>query len=339
MNNQTDTVGIAAIGYYIPSRVLTSEEIAQLSNFPVSVFIEKIGMHQKHIAEVDEHPSDMGVKAALNAIEQAKILPQEINFIAFCGAGHYDYSFWSPAAKVQDKIGATNAFAFEVRNFCNGGNLGLHICSNMLLANPDAHYALVVCSDKLSVLLNYADKDCLSTFIMADGAAAAVLKKGETTNQILAYHGITNGKLADYVKVEGGGTKFFDCKDEYDRNLNYLTVKHPKTLEKIFSEIYLNNYLEVIKTALHKSGYSSKDINFIFTNQVKKKVSNSILQSLGLTEKNTFVSLSEYGHMGAADTLFGLAKTLEQNLVKSGNIVVLANSATGFSWAAIVLKY
>ena len=76
------------------------------------------------------------------------------------------------------------------------------------LAEPDMSYALVICSDKLSFLLNYSDLDCLSTFMMADGAAAAVLKKGESTNQIVYYHAITNGTMADYMKVPLAGIKF-----------------------------------------------------------------------------------------------------------------------------------
>lgn len=174
MNTEKETVGIASLGYYVPSGILTSEEMSQLSNIPVSVFTEKIGMEKKHIAALDEHPSDMGLKAAHNAIEQLGIAPEEINIIAYCGAGHYDYRFWSPSAKIQHKIGAKNAFAFEVKNFCNGGNLGIHICSNMLLSNPNACYALVVCSDKLSSIINYSDPNSLSSFILADGAVAAI---------------------------------------------------------------------------------------------------------------------------------------------------------------------
>ncbi|MEB3151129.1 MAG: hypothetical protein VKL60_19185, partial [Sphaerospermopsis sp.] len=196
-----ETVGIKSIGYYIPSDFLTSEEMAKLANVPEFVFRDKIGIEKKPVAAKDENPSEMGVKAALEAISKAEIMPSQIDLIAYCAAGDYDYRFWSPAAKIQDEIGAENAFAFEVKNFCNSGNLGLHICRNMLLADPELSYALVICSDKLSMLLNYSDPDSVSTFIMADGAAAAILHKGEATNQILSYHAITNGKLADYLKV------------------------------------------------------------------------------------------------------------------------------------------
>jgi len=132
-----ETVGIASIGYYIPSGILTSKEMAKLADLPESVFTEKIGIEKKPIAETNEHPSEMGTKAALAAIEQAGITPKQIDLIAYCAAGDYDYRFWSPAAKIQDNIGAEHAFAFEIKNFCNSGNLGIHICRNMLLTDTE----------------------------------------------------------------------------------------------------------------------------------------------------------------------------------------------------------
>ncbi|MBD6614337.1 beta-ketoacyl-ACP reductase [Komarekiella sp. 'clone 1'] len=333
------TVGITSIGYYIPSEILTSEEMAKLANLPEFVFTEKIGMKQKPIAGKDEHPSDMGIKAAIEAINKAEITASEIDIIVYCAAGDYDYRFWSPAAKIQDAIGAKNAFAFEVRNFCNSGNLGIHVCRNMLLADTDLSYALVVCSDKLSMLLDYSNIDNLSTFIMADGAAAAILKKGELSNEILSYHAMTDGKLADCIKVPLAGTRFPINITEINPELSYLKVKDPKELENILSEIYLENYAKVIHKSLEKSGYCINNINFLLTNQVKKSLSKRILKSLNLKFEQTFISLSEYGHLGAVDTLFGLAKTMELKIIKPGDVVVLASSAAGFSWAALTLKY
>ena len=334
-----ETVGITSISYYIPSGILTSEEMAKLANLPVSVFSEKIGINKKPIANQDEHPSDMGIKVALEAIDQAGITPSEIDLIAYCGAGDYDYKFWSPAAKIQDEIRAENAFAFEVKNFCNSGNLGIHICRNMLLADSDLDYALVICSDKLSMLLDYSDQDCLSTFVMGDGAAAAILKKGEPTNQILSYHAITNGKFADFIKVPIGGTKFPVSGQPIDSELSYLKVVNPKENEIILTDLYFENYGKAVQKSLHKSGYSISEIDFLFINQVKKSFSQKFLNSLGLTDEQTLISLPEYGHFGPVDTMFCLAKTLDSKKIKPGNIVVLASAALGFSWAALTVKY
>lgn len=336
---KTETVGIASIAYYIPSGILTSEEMAKMSNLPVWVFTDKIGIEKKAIAAEDEHPSEMGIKSALQAINKAGITPEEIGLIAFCGAGDYDYRFWSPAAKIQHEIGAIYAFAFEVRNFCNGGNLGIHICKNMLLADQNLSYALVVCSDKLSQLLNYSDLDALSTFTMADGSVTAVLKKGESSNQILHYQGITNGKMSDFVKIPLAGTKFALSQKEIVTELSYLKLQSPQELEKSLTSINIENYLTVINQSLHTSGYQINNVDFLLMNQIKKSLSKQLLSALGLTENHTFDSLKEYGHMGACDTLFGLAKSLELKKIKPGNLVVLTSRAVGFSWAALTLKY
>lgn len=338
LNSQNDAqhVGIKAIGYYLPDEVMTSHDMAQLSGIPAEVFVEKIGITQKPVAGVDEHPSEMGVKAALEAIAKAGIEAAEIDLVAYCGAGDYDYRFWSPAAKIQHEIGANGAFAFEVRNFCNSGNLGIHICRNMLLADASHRYALVVCSDKLSHLLDYTDPACLSTFVMADGAAAVILEKGEKNNRILAYHGITEGSLADFLKIPAGGTRAFyqpeGCKQ-------LLSVENPEELDRIFSELYLKNYQLVVRTSLEKSGFELGDVRMLLTNQVKKSLAGQILAALGLTEDQTQILLPETGHLGPVDTMLGLAKSLEQGKISAGDIVVLASSAAGFSWAALTLEW
>lgn len=330
------SVSIKSIGYYLPGEVMTSHNMAELSGIPASVFIEEIGILQKPVASADEHPSAMGTKAAVDAIEKAGITPAAIDLIAYCGAGDYDYRFWSPAAKIQDEIGARGAFAFEVRNFCNSGNLGIHICRNMLLADSSYRYALVVCSDKLSHLLNYANPDCLSTFVMADGAAAVVLEKGGSTNRILAYHGMTDGSLADFLKIPAGGTR---VPDDANRSHHLLNVDNPQELNRIFSELYLKNYQQVVRASLEKSGYRLDDVRLLLTNQVKKSLARQILEALGLKEEQTLVTLPELGHLGPMDTLLGLARSLEAGKISSGDIVVLASSAAGFSWAALTLQW
>ncbi|NEN87576.1 MAG: 3-oxoacyl-ACP synthase [Okeania sp. SIO3H1] len=334
-----ETVGITTIGYYIPSGVMTSEAIAKLADIPLWVLTEKLGMEKKPIAAEDEHPSDMGIKAAISAIEKAQIQPEKIDLIVYCGGGDYDYRFWSPAAKIQAAIGAENAHAFEVRNFCNGANLGIHICRNMLLADSSLNYALVVCSEKLSQLLNYSDKNISFMLTFSDGAAAALLKKGESSNKILSYYGMTDGRLADFIRVPLGGTKLPVKGENIDLELNYVKVEESEKLDKILSEIYLKNYKKVIITALQKSGFSIEKIDFLFSNQIKKSVFLSLLESLKLSEENTFISMKESGHFGGADTLFCLAKTMELEKIKPGNLVVLASSASGFSWGATVIKY
>ncbi|MEI6839777.1 MAG: 3-oxoacyl-ACP synthase [Methanomicrobiales archaeon] len=333
------TVGISGMGYYIPDGVLTSLEMSRRSGIPEPVFLEKIGLERKHIAGPGLHPAEMAVRAANIAIENAGIDPRELDLVVYCGLGHYDYRFWSPAAKVQDETGAKNACSFELRNGCNGGNLGLYTCKELLLGDPEKEYALVVCAEKLSMAINYQDPRSVSGFSFADGAAAAVLEKNNSSNQLLAYAGITDGSLVDYVKIPHGGTKNPPSGYPPTENDFFLSVDDPEGLDQIFSRIYLKNYLYIINEALRKSGYSSRDIDYLFMNQVKRSLTHHIMEGLGLDLSQTMITMNEYGHMGSVDTLFALARAREEGWMQPGKLVVLAGSAIGFTWAATVLKF
>jgi 3-oxoacyl-[acyl-carrier-protein] synthase III len=334
-----DSVGISGLGSFIPEAVLTSSDMARLSGIPEAVFLEKIGIERKHIAGPDLHPAEMGARAARVAIGDAGIDPRDLDLIVYCSLGYYDYRFWSPAAKIQDETGAKNAYSFELKNGCNGGNLGLNTCKELLLGDPEKRYALVVCSEKLSVSINYRNKRSLSGFPFADGAVATVLEKNYPGNRLLSYAGITDGSLADRVRIPYGGTRMPPSEKPSMENDCYLSVDDPEGLDRIFSDIYLRNYLSVINEALRKSGYSSRDIDHLFMNQVKKSLTLGILAGLALDESRTMVTMKEYGHMGSVDTLFGLAKAQAEGTLCPGDLVVLAGSAIGFSWAATVLKY
>ncbi len=332
-------VGIAGIGYYVPARTITSPEMAAWSGIEEFVFTEKIGMDRKHVAGPDEHPAGLGTQAAEQALADAGIGAEEIGIIAYGGLGSYDYNFWSPAAKIQDAIGARHAYTFEIRNGCNGGNLGLHVCRELLLGSPDREYALAVAADTLSRAVNYGDKKALSSFTFGDGAAAVVLKKDARDNRLLAYASRSDGSLADFVKVPGGGTRIPCTGPAFRQEDAFLQVTDPDALDEIFAKTYLSQYLSVIREALEKSGYTEADIDHLFTNQVKKSTTDALLAGLGLDESRTVRTMREYGHMGPVDTLFCLALARETGRIRPGDLVVMAGSAIGFTWAALVLEY
>lgn len=332
-------VGIAAIGCYIPAGVETSREMAEKSGFPEYVFTDKIGIRRKPVAAEGEQPSEMGVRAAREAIERAGISPEMIDVVVYCGGAFYDYGVWSPAARIQHEIGAINAFAFEVKNGCNGGNLGLHLASRQLMTDPELEYALVVCSDVFSRLVNYGDDRLLTLFHCSDGATAAVLRKGEPGNRLLAYAGISDGSLVDAIRVPLGGTRIPWSPEGVDGGQDRWLIEDPEGLALVFSDVYLKNYVRVVRDAVRKSGHAMADIDFLFTNQVKHSTLDAVFDALGVPRERTLRTIEQYGHMAASDTLLALSRSLDEGRVRPGNLVVLASSGTGFNWAATVIRF
>jgi 3-oxoacyl-[acyl-carrier-protein] synthase-3 len=332
------TVGITSAGYYIPERVITSAEIAAISGVPLSVLTEKFGIHQKHVAGPDEHPVSMAEKAALSAIKKGRVNPADINVIVYCGAGCYDYPFWSPSSRLQHVLKAPNAFTIDMKGACNGGILAITICNNLLKADPSKKRALIVCSDKLSPVMNYINKDTLPFFAIGDGAAAAVLTRGEPANELLAYEGITDGTCGDYVKVPCVGTRAADhCRNH--EQTSRISVDPAKALADVSPDIFLGNFIRVIRNAVLKSGLQTTEISWLLTNQIKKTRVQDILAELGLDEKKTRSTMKNFGSIGPGDTLFALALQHDDSLISPGDIVVLASSGIGFTWGAQVIRY
>src|SRR5580693_1017505 len=333
------SVGIAAVGSYIPAGVETSRDMAEKSGFPEYVFVEKLGIRRKPVAAPDEHPSDMGVKAALDALRKAQVRADAVDLVLFCGTGFYDYGVWSPAARIQHLIGAENAFAYEVKNGCNGGNLGLYLASRQLLADPDLKHALVVCSDTFSRLVDYSDENGLAMFPGGDGATAALLQKDHPGNRLLAFAGITDGSLVDAIRVPLGGTRLPLRGGDRQAGLGCWQIADPEQLAAVFSRRYLDNYVHVVREALRKCGRSVSEIGFLFTNQVKKSTLEGVFAALGLPPDRTCRTMECFGHQASSDTLLGLAQSLAAGRIREGELVVLASSGIGFNWAATVVQY
>ncbi|MEM5786884.1 MAG: 3-oxoacyl-[acyl-carrier-protein] synthase III C-terminal domain-containing protein [Syntrophobacteraceae bacterium] len=332
-----ETVGIASIGCHIPAGTITSAEIAEAAGLPMEVLTEKIGMQRKPIAGAEETPSLMAADAARKALVKAGLHPHDLHIIISCGAAPQDFLHWSTAGKLQHMLGATNAFAFDVSNGCNGLNLGMQVAKEMLLGNSAYSHALVVTADKYSAFLNYSRVDDLSLFHLSDAAAAVILKKNETTNRFVSYYQITEGSYSDQVRISAGGSAK-PCSGENHCRQTF-SVEDPAELSRLLTEVYLKNYIQAIRKALEIGGYQEEDISYLLTNQVKLSTIKAILEAFGLPESRTLRSIADHGHMGGADTAYGLSRLLEEKRIDLGDLVVLASSATGFSWAATVLQF
>ncbi len=337
-SSNNETIGIAGIGYYIPQMIVTSREIAEKADIPLEVLTQKIGMKSKRVASPDEQPSEMALAAAREAMEKARITPDEIDIVIFAGSAPQDYLFWSASARLQHSLGAVNSLAFEVSNGCNGLNLGIQIAKDLLLGNPWRKNALVVYADKFSPFLSYGRKEDLSLFHLSDAAGAAIVRKNEPSNRILTYFQMTDGSYSNYVKISNGGAAH-PCSLEQPCEDQTFSIENALEFSSLLSEVYTENYLTAIRRALEQSGHTPDDIDFLFTNQVKASTMNAILDAMNIPPSNTLRSIEEYGHMGAVDTMYALSRFIEGKKIPPNSLVVLASSAVGFSWSAMVLQF
>src|SRR5690242_16847916 len=127
-------VGIAGIGTYFPAQIETAADLVERTGIPEPILREKMGIRQRHIAGPGDTISAMATQAAQRALADAGVNPAQLNLVISHGSEHKDHVVWNAAAKIQHKLGAVNAYGFEVYALCAGAPIALHVARSMMLA-------------------------------------------------------------------------------------------------------------------------------------------------------------------------------------------------------------
>src|SRR6266566_92143 len=166
------TVSIIGTGSYVPEKILTNADLSRIVDTSDDWITTRTGIKERRIAAKDENTSDMATRAALKAIEQAKISPREINLILVATATP-DMLFPATACFVQKKIGATNAACLDISAACAGFLFGIEIAQQFITSHTH-DTVLVIGAEKLTSITNWTDRNTCVLF--GDGAGAAVLR-------------------------------------------------------------------------------------------------------------------------------------------------------------------
>jgi len=329
--------GIAGFGTYAPKKIVSAEQLAKEANIPVERLTHGIGFEHIHVANETEHPLTMGLSAAKEALEDAGVKGEDIDLVIFVSAGDYDYRFWCPSSSIVRELGCHHAYSFEVRNGCAGGTLACNIAGGLMDRDPSIKTALVICADTLSRVVSSKIPGCHPLLYFGDGAAAVVLKKDHPRYQFLSFAEHTDGELSDLLRVDIGGTRLPAGPDIKDWEKNYSQVD-PTQFAELINKVYTKEYIAVIHLAAQRSRHPLSDMKYIVMNQIKKTLRDSILDSIGMPHDHTYISLTEFGHIGPADAFFCMALAHRNGLLPEGELAIIATSGLGFSWAASIIR-
>ncbi len=335
---ESHNVGIRSIGAYVPECIHDAEYISLKSGIPEDVVRDKIGIKQVHKAGDGESVSDMGTKAALQALERGGVAPSDIDLVVYCGSEYKDYYLFNCAARIKHNIRADNAESFEIHNLCSAGVYSLKIIKAMMLVDERLKKALVVSSSKEGDLINYKDSDSRFMFNFGDGAAAWILERDLGRNVILETAMIVDGQFASDVSVPGVGCANFRNFDNMPFEDRFLRVRDVKDMKARLDPVSLNHFYEAMDKAVERSGYRSSDVGFLAPIHMKKSMLDGILDHFGLPQHKTFL-LSDYGHVQSADCFISMMEGERLGRLCDGDIVVAVSAGTGYTWASTVIKW
>jgi len=314
---------ITATGSYLPKKIVTNLELSKTVETSDEWIIERTGIKQRHIADESELTSDIAAKAALEALKNAKINASEIDLIVLATTTP-DLTFPSTATTVQNKIGAINAFAFDIQAVCSGFVYAL-TTADSFIKSGQVKKALVIGSDILSRIVDWNDRNTCVLF--GDGAGAVVVEASlDQQRGIISWDLHSDGSLNDILKTSGGPAS--NQKSGFIEMAGKEVFKH--AVEKMSNSVL---------SVLAKANLTTKDINLLVPHQANARILKSVASRLELNDDQVIVTVENHANTSAASIPLALDLANSQKRIKRGDVVVLEALGGGLTWGSIVLKW
>lgn len=331
-------IGITGLGMYLPEGRMTGAQIAEKANIPTAVVETKMGVIEKVVAGPNDHPVEMSVKAAKEAISKAQVDAKDIDVVIYIGEEHKEYPLWTAAIKIQEEIGAVNAWAFDVQLRCGTAIMAMKVAKSLMLADDSVKTVLLAGGYRNHDFIDYENERTRFMFNLGAGAGAMILQKNAGGHEVLEASLITDGSFSEDVVVPVGGTKEPLTVDHIQEGRYILDVLDPEGMKLRLEQKSLSNFLKVIRQSLQKSGYSENNLHYVAMLHMKKSAHDYVLKELGLSEENS-IYLSHYGHIGQIDQILSLCLARKEGKLQEGQIVSLVSAGIGYAWGAITVKW
>ena len=331
---------ITGMGHYVPENIVTNNDLSQLMDTTDEWIQERTGINQRRWAVKGDGNTtfSMGLRAALNAIKNARIDKESIDFIVFATLSP-DYYFPGPGVQIQEALGIDTVGALDVRNQCSGFIYGLSVADQFIKTGMYKNI-LVIGSELQSRGIDISTRGRSISVIFGDGAGAAILsRENDTTKGILSSHLHSEGAHALELAAEAPGMgKRWVTDIIADNNSDDMSYRPYMNGQFVFKNA-IRRFCEVINEGLKTNNLEVSDIDMLVPHQANLRISQYIQKKFQLSDDQVFNNIEHYGNTTAASIPIALSEACTKGKIKSGDNVVLAAFGSGFTWGSVILKW
>ena len=331
---------ITGMGHYVPENIVTNYDLSQLMDTTDEWIQERTGINQRRWAVKGDGNTtfSMGLKAALNAIKNARINKESIDFIVFATLSP-DYYFPGPGVQIQEALGIDTVGALDVRNQCSGFIYGLSVADQFIKTGMYKNI-LVIGSELQSRGIDISTRGRSISVIFGDGAGAAILsRENDTTKGILSSHLHSEGAHALELAAEAPGMgKRWVTDIIADNKPDDMSYRPYMNGQFVFKNA-IRRFCEVINEGLKTNNLEVSDIDMLVPHQANLRISQYIQKKFQLSDDQVFNNIEHYGNTTAASIPIALSEACAKGKIKSGDNVVLAAFGSGFTWGSVILKW
>ncbi len=321
---------ITAVGMYVPEKVLDNHYFEQIVDTSDEWIVTRTGIKERR-KEENGATSDMAAKAAMDLLKSKNISPEEIDVIIVSTVTP-DMFFPATACLVQNKIGAKNAWGFDLSAACSGFLFALQTGAS-LIESGNYKKVMVIGADKMSSIVDYSDRNtCL---LFGDAASAILLEPTSDMN-----YGVKDsilhcdGSGSEFLYMKGGGSLNPPTHETVD--LGYHTLyQDGKTVFKEAVKGMADISVEIMK----KNNISSDEVAFLVPHQANLRIIDATANRMGIPKEKAMVNIHKYGNTTAATIPSCLTEYYREGKLKKGDNLILAAFGAGFTWGSIYLTW
>ncbi len=323
------SVGIEGLGFYLPAKILTNADLEKRVKTSDEWIRTRTGISQRRIAAEGENTSDLAVKAAQGALQQAGLKPTDLDLILVATMTP-DMPCPATSCIVQSKLGAPQAAATDVAAACSGFLYGL-VIGQQFIASGTYRHVLVVGAEVLSRVVDWTDRSTCVLF--GDGAGAAVLGQTEQ-GQILSTYLGSDGSGADLLKVPAGGVAHPASHSTVDQRAHFLKMNGTEVFKNAVRAM-----AEACREALQRAGITPDQIACVIPHQANIRIIQAVVERAGVPLEKVYLNVDRYGNMSAASTIVAFCEAVRDGRVKKGDYALLVAFGAGLTWGSCVLRW
>ncbi|MEE8560018.1 MAG: beta-ketoacyl-ACP synthase III [Alphaproteobacteria bacterium] len=318
---------VVGCGAYLPERIVTNDELAKTVDTSDAWIFERTGIRERRIAADGEKTSDLALAASAEALKAAGESAENLDIIVLATTTP-DETFPATATRVQARLGANSAAAFDIQAVCSGFIYALTVADSFIRTDR-AKTALVIGAETFSRIVDWQDRSTCVLF--GDGAGAVVLRAGNGNGSsadrgILSTHLHSDGRQHDLLYVDGGPS-------------STRTVGHVRMAGREVFRHAIVKLANVLEEALAANQLSAEDVDWFLPHQANKRILDGTARKLGLPPEKMVVTIDRHANTSAASIPLALAEASSDGRIKPRDVLLLEAMGGGFTWASALIRW
>jgi 3-oxoacyl-[acyl-carrier-protein] synthase-3 len=321
------------MGYYLPEKVLTNQDLEKIVDTSDEWIRQRTGIELRHIAGENELPSDMALKASLQALEQSKLKPEDLDLILVATL-YPDQLMPNTACELQRKLGISNIPALDISAACSGFVYGLSIASQYIQGGTYKNI-LVVGAETLHHITNYEDRT--TCILFGDGAGAFVISQTDDPKSGCIYHQELKayGDLGELLYIPSPGARQAVKKEvAEEKSATCINMDGQKVFKKAV-QIMCEAYEKTLKDTKR----TPDQIDWLVPHQANERILKKFCKSTSFPEEKVIFDIKETGNTSSASIPLSVARAVEKGKIKRGQDILMVAMGGGMTSGSVFLRY